>query len=133
VRICFVPSVTVPKEEKASVRERSSTDHDSPAPAIGKQKRSTVRVMMQSGIIWETDPGAAREFRVQESKAVPATKSLESEVGAGAPGGNSSGSLAAAADRERRRWWPSWMRGVRRRRERITRSVILASGGGARE
>lgn len=53
--------MTVPKEEKASVRDRSSTDHDNPAPAIGKQRRSTVRAMMQSGIIWETDTDAGEQ------------------------------------------------------------------------
>jgi len=53
--------VTVPKEEKASVRERSSTDHDNPEPTISKQKRSTVRAMMQSGIIWETDKDAGEQ------------------------------------------------------------------------
>jgi hypothetical protein len=61
--------VTVPNEKKASVRERSSTDHDMPARA--SRKRGKLGATVQSGIAWETNPDA-------ESGVVP--ESLETGV-----------------------------------------------------
>nr|CAB3475202.1 unnamed protein product [Digitaria exilis] len=71
----FGDGAVVLNEEKASVRERSPTDHDNPARASGNTeslRRSKLRATMQSGIafVWETDPDAGEQSARDEEPGV---------------------------------------------------------------
>ena len=69
-----LPSVTVPNVEKASISDRSSADHDSPAHGCEERKQSEVRDGKRFG---EEGTGDGR------AEWLPATKSLGLEGGAG--------------------------------------------------